>query len=92
MLVTVVLHQVRSAFARFQENLFDFFIAQSSQRFEPPQNPGRFKKSVGVNGLIKKLYLPNWILRLILKSPIKLMAVIMFLKFLEKRKPSKILK
>jgi hypothetical protein len=24
------------------ENLFDFFIAQSSQRFEPPRNPGRF--------------------------------------------------
>ncbi|MEC5213847.1 hypothetical protein RCH06_002402, partial [Polaromonas sp. CG_9.5] len=24
------------------ENLFDFFMAQSSQRFEPPQNPGRF--------------------------------------------------
>ena len=25
------------------ENLFDFFMAQSSQRFEPPQNTGRFK-------------------------------------------------
>jgi len=24
------------------ENLFDFFMAQSSQRFEPPQNTGRF--------------------------------------------------
>jgi len=24
------------------ENLFDFFIAPSSQRLEPPQNPGRF--------------------------------------------------
>ena len=24
------------------ENLFDFFIIQSSQRFEPPQKPGRF--------------------------------------------------
>ena len=25
------------------ENLFDLFMAQSSQRVEPPQNPGRFK-------------------------------------------------
>jgi hypothetical protein len=25
------------------ENLFDFFMTQSSQRFEPPQIPGRFK-------------------------------------------------
>ncbi|MEC5211755.1 hypothetical protein RCH06_000285 [Polaromonas sp. CG_9.5] len=25
------------------KNLFDFFMAQSSQRFEPPQNPGRFR-------------------------------------------------
>jgi hypothetical protein len=24
------------------ENLFDFFMAQSSQRFEPPQNTGQF--------------------------------------------------
>ena len=27
------------------ENLFDFFMAQSSQRFEPPQKPGRFKST-----------------------------------------------
>jgi hypothetical protein len=27
------------------ENLFDFFMAQSSQSFEPPQNTGRFSKS-----------------------------------------------
>ena len=26
------------------ENLFDFFIAQSSQRFEPPQNTGLFEQ------------------------------------------------
>ena len=34
------------------ENLFDFFMAQSSQRFEPPQNTGRFKTllpSLGVS-------------------------------------------
>ena len=27
------------------ENLFDFFMAQSSQRKEPPQNTGRFSAS-----------------------------------------------
>ena len=26
------------------ENLFDLFMAQSSQRVEPPQNPGRFRE------------------------------------------------
>ena len=28
----------------YGENLFDFFISQSSQRKEPPQNPGRFTR------------------------------------------------
>ena len=27
------------------ENLFDLFMAPFSQRLEPPQNPGRFKKT-----------------------------------------------
>jgi len=26
--------------------LFDFFMAQSSQRFKPPQNTGRFKNAI----------------------------------------------
>ena len=34
---------IRTARSRTSgENLFDFFMAQSSQRMEPPQNPGRF--------------------------------------------------
>jgi len=32
--------------------LFDFFIAQSSQRKEPPQNPGRF--SLGLSNTVKR--------------------------------------
>jgi hypothetical protein len=32
------------------ENLFDFFMTQSSQRFEPPQIPGRFKPKFAPEG------------------------------------------
>jgi hypothetical protein len=31
------------------ENLFDLFMAPSSQRLEPPQNPGRFTRPATAN-------------------------------------------
>ena len=38
---------IRTARSRTSgENLFDFFMAQSSQRFEPPEKPGRFTQTV----------------------------------------------
>ena len=38
---------IRTARSRTSgENLFDFFMAQSSQRFEPPQNTGRFRLQI----------------------------------------------
>ncbi|MEK8048534.1 hypothetical protein AACH00_19445, partial [Ideonella sp. LYT19W] len=30
------------------ENLFDLFMAPSSQELEPPENPGRFKEALHV--------------------------------------------
>ena len=38
----VLLHHAHCAFADFRGDLFDLFMAPSSQRLEPPQNPGRF--------------------------------------------------
>ncbi|WP_416352376.1 transposase, partial [Variovorax sp. RTB1] len=32
------------------ENLFDLFMAQSSQSVEPPQKPGRFSREIERNG------------------------------------------
>jgi hypothetical protein len=35
--------------------LFDFFMAQSSQRKEPPQKPGRFSATLGVKKVLSKV-------------------------------------
>ena len=40
----VLLHHAHCAFSISGENLFDFFMAQSSQRFEPPQNTGQYSE------------------------------------------------
>ena len=42
-LASAPLHYVHSALPDFGGNLFDLVMAQSSQRVEPPQKPGRFK-------------------------------------------------
>ena len=45
-LPSMLLHHANSAFANFGRKRFDLlFMAPSSQRLEPPQNPGRFSLS-----------------------------------------------
>ena len=43
------------------ENFVDLFMAQSSQRFEPPRNPGRFIAAVALQHGINTNIVHRWI-------------------------------